>query len=213
MQLNIARTVPRSEANGPGQRFVIWVQGCPLRCPGCWNPDTWSFAVRELRDAVELAEEILATKPLEGVTFTGGEPFHQARALAEIACRVQSAGLSVFVFSGYELRELTRPDHRELLSLTDVLVSGRYMQSRRSLDTQWRGSTNQEVHFLSSRYDEGSMRDTGQMEFHLGPDGRVAVTGFPLPQFSEWDAAGGMSSESPGCRHQCVRRCDGCAVS
>ena len=43
MRLNLARTLPRSAANGPGERFVLWVQGCPLACPGCWNPDTWAF--------------------------------------------------------------------------------------------------------------------------------------------------------------------------
>ena len=73
MRLNLARTLPRSAANGPGERFVLWVQGCPLACPGCWNPDTWAFERRDLRSVEDLAAVILATEGIEGVTFTGGE--------------------------------------------------------------------------------------------------------------------------------------------
>jgi anaerobic ribonucleoside-triphosphate reductase activating protein len=182
MLLNLARTIPRSAANGPGQRFVIWVQGCAIRCPGCWNPDTWAFATRQLRDTAALADEIVATSEIEGVTLTGGEPFHQARALVDVASRVRAAGLSVFVFTGYDLHELNQSDHYELLALTDVLVSGRYVQSLRSFESEWRGSTNQRVHFLSARYTEASMADSAHVEFHLAPDGELAVTGFPLPQ-------------------------------
>jgi anaerobic ribonucleoside-triphosphate reductase activating protein len=182
MLLNLARTIPRSAANGPGQRFVIWVQGCAIRCPGCWNPDTWAFATRQLRDTAALADEIVATSEIEGITLTGGEPFHQARALVDVASRVRAAGLSVFVFTGYDLHELTQSDHCELLALTDVLVSGRYVQSLRSFESEWRGSTNQRVHFLSARYTEASMAESAHVEFHLAPDGELAVTGFPLPQ-------------------------------
>ncbi|MCA9706513.1 MAG: radical SAM protein [Myxococcales bacterium] len=84
MRLNLARTLPKSAANGPGERFVVWVQGCPLACPGCWNPDTWSFAPRRVVEVAAMAEEILAVSGIEGVTFTGGEPFMQAHALAAL---------------------------------------------------------------------------------------------------------------------------------
>src|SRR6476646_9130931 len=106
MRVNVARTLPRSAANGPGERFVVWVQGCPRACPGCWNPDTWAFERRDLREVDDLIAEVLSTDGIEGVTFTGGEPFAQARALAEIARAVRATGLSVFVFTGYELDEL-----------------------------------------------------------------------------------------------------------
>jgi sulfatase maturation enzyme AslB (radical SAM superfamily) len=88
MRLNLARIIQRSAANGPGERFVIWVQGCPLACPGCWNPDTWAFQKRELRDTKSVVEEILSVDGIEGVTFTGGEPFMQARA----PCRSRTRG-------------------------------------------------------------------------------------------------------------------------
>jgi anaerobic ribonucleoside-triphosphate reductase activating protein len=141
MKLNVARTLCRSAANGPGERFVVWAQGCPLACPGCWNPDTWSFERRVLRDVDELAAEIVSVDGIEGVTFTGGEPFAQARALAQLGRRVKYRGLSVFVFTGYDLNELSSEPARELLAVADVLVAGRYIMAERTLDMPWRGSS------------------------------------------------------------------------
>lgn len=180
MRLNLARTMPRSAANGPGDRFVVWVQGCPFRCPGCWNPDTWDFGRRDLQAVEDLVERILATRGIEGVTFTGGEPFGQARALAVVARRVREAGLSVFVFTGYDLEALTRPDHLSLLLAADVLVAGRYVDRQRAVRLPWRGSANQRVHFLTDRYGPGDMEGSPEVEFHIGPDGGLTVTGFPV---------------------------------
>lgn len=179
MRLNLARVIHRSAANGPGERFVIWVQGCPLACEGCWNPDTWAFERRKLREVQELSAEILKTTGIEGVTFTGGEPFMQARALAEVARVVRGAGLSVFIFTGYELAELTRPEHRALLAVADVVVTGRYVAEQRALDLPWRGSTNQAVHFLTPRYGATDMLRAPKAELQIGADGALTVTGFP----------------------------------
>lgn len=179
MRLNLARTMPRSAANGPGDRFVVWVQGCPFRCPGCWNPDTWDFGRRDLQAVEDLVERILATRGIEGVTFTGGEPFAQARALADVARAVKVAGLSVFVFTGYDLEELTQPDHLTLLAASDVVVAGRYVEQRRAVGLPWRGSANQRVHFLTDRYSPGDMENTPEVEFYLEADGSLTVTGFP----------------------------------
>jgi len=179
MRVNVARTLARSAVNGPGERFVIWVQGCPLACPGCWNPDTWSFARRQLRDVSDVLAEILATTGIEGVTFTGGEPFAQARALAELGRAVKDAGVSVFVFTGYDIDELTTDAHQALLDVTDVLVDGRYIEAQRAEGLPWRGSSNQRVHFLTNRYNEADMVDAPEVEFHLGTDGGMTITGFP----------------------------------
>lgn len=179
MLLNLARTLRRSAANGPGERFVLWVQGCPLACPGCWNPDTWSFARRNLREVGALVDEILGVPDIEGVTFTGGEPFAQARALAAVAERVHGAGLSVVVFTGHDLHELDGADARQLLRHTDLLVAGRYAEGEREEGLPLRGSRNQRLHFLSERYGPGDVIDAPEAELHLGPDGSISVTGFP----------------------------------
>ena len=180
MLVNLARTIERSGANGPGDRFVLWAQGCPLACAGCWNPDTWSFRQRDVRTIDELVATILATAGIEGVTFTGGEPFAQAAAFAELGVRLRAAGLSVFVFTGYDLGELAEPEHRSLLKVTDVLVAGPYVQTQRVSGLPWRGSSNQVVHFLTDRYGPRDMQEAGEIEFHLGHLGSIAVTGFPV---------------------------------
>lgn len=176
MRLNLARTLPRSAANGPGERFVLWVRGCPLACPGCWNPDTWAFQRRDLRSVEDLAAVIVATEGIEG------EPFAQARALTALAARVRAAGLSVFVFTGYDLDELTRPEHLALLGVTDVVVGGRYVEAERATGLAWRGSANQRVHFLSDRHGPADMNEVvevAEVEFHVDKDGTLTETGFP----------------------------------
>jgi anaerobic ribonucleoside-triphosphate reductase activating protein len=179
MLINVARTLTRSAANGPGERFVLWVQGCPLECPGCWNPDTWPFDRRNPSTVGDLMSAIVATEGIEGVTLTGGEPFAQARALTPLAVGIREAGLSLFVFTGYEMGELLRPEQRALLNLADVVVTGRYLVAHRTFDLPWRGSSNQSVHFLSQRYGPAEMIRVPQAEFHLGKDGVLAATGFP----------------------------------
>lgn len=179
MRLNLARTLHRSAANGPGERFVVWVQGCRLACPGCWNPDTWSFERRDVVEVADLGAEILATPGIDGVTFTGGEPFEQARALAEVGRAVRNAGLSVVVFTGYEFAELTSDAHLALLAVTDVLVAGRYVEADRTESLPWRGSSNQSLHFVTDRYDAYDTTEAGTAEIHIGADGTVMLTGFP----------------------------------
>ena len=182
MRLNLAHTLARSAANGPGERFVLWVQGCPLGCPGCWNPDTWAFQRRDVRTVDDVVASILATEALEGVTLTGGEPFAQARPLAALAERVRMAGLSVFVFTGYELDELTRPEHRALLAVADVVVAGRYVEAERTTGLPWRGSANQRVHFLSDRYGPADLKEVAEVEVHVDRHGTLTVTGFPAAE-------------------------------
>ena len=181
--LNIARWVERSAVNGPGERFVLWLQGCPLRCPGCWNPDTWDFAPRHLVSVDEVIRAIDAASGIEGVTFTGGEPLAQAAALIPLAAGIRERGLSLMVFSGYRLNQLVDPPARELLSYADILVDGQFIRARRDLSLPWRGSRNQRVHFLTSRYTADSMHQAGRLEVHIHADASASVTGFPTTEF------------------------------
>lgn len=177
--LSIARTIARSAVNGPGERFVVWVQGCSLHCRGCWNPDTWRAEPRTLCHPSDLGEIIVATPGIEGVTLTGGEPFEQADQLALLASRVRAAGLSVMIFTGFELDELDTKDRRALLASADIVVAGRYRQDRRSVDLPWRGSTNQTVHFLTGRYGPAALPESSACEVHIAEDGSLTYTGFP----------------------------------
>src|SRR5688572_13495196 len=104
LRFQIAQTVRCTEAEGPGRRFAIWFQGCPLRCPGCCNPEMLPFVGGQSVRLDDLLHQIVAAKGgqgIEGVTLLGGEPFAHAEGAAELAERVQAAGLSVMIFSGY----------------------------------------------------------------------------------------------------------------
>ncbi len=198
MRLNLAGTVPRSTANGPGERFVVWVQGCALACPGCWNQDTWSFGRRDVRDVDQLAAEIVHTAGIEGVTFSGGEPFAQARALAVLGARLRAEGLSVFVFTGYDREQLTEPRHAELLAVTDVLVSGRYQEQARTFDAVWKGSSNQQVTFLTDRYDAQHLGESTEVEVLISDTGQLTFTGFPSDGLVHALGVTGLRQENGG---------------
>ena len=177
--LNVALVVPRTSVEGPGWRTAIWVQGCPLRCPGCCNPEMQAFAPRQAIAAQALADAALAAG-VEGVTVLGGEPFTQARPLAAVAGRVRAAGLSVMVFSGYTLEELhDLPDAQALLTVTDLLVDGRYVEAERTTRRRFMGSDNQRLHHLTERH-RGDPRLGGDNHVELRLDrGAVTLIGYP----------------------------------
>ena len=104
--VNVAHVVERCRVLGPGERFVLWVQGCPLRCPGCHNPDFLAFRDATWLSVDSLNSRILDTSSIEGVTYVGGEPFAQAGALARLARAVRRSGLTVMAYSGYAIEEL-----------------------------------------------------------------------------------------------------------
>jgi len=186
--VNLASWVPCTEVEGPGKRAAIWVQGCDKRCQGCCNPHYLVFEERQLVKASELANWILdAAKKynLEGVTFLGGEPLLQAQGLAVIASTVKSAGLSVMVFSGYSLNELSQlglVGTKELLAHTDVLIDGVYDNLKLDTKRQWVGSSNQSFNYLSDFYD-ASIESTNslkrEVELHISTDGKIILNGWP----------------------------------
>lgn len=120
-----------------------------------------------------------ATPDVEGITISGGEPFQQAGAVAALCEAVRDAGGSVMVFTGFDLSELTGDEHQRLLDSTDILVAGRYDRSQPAGGEGWRGSLNQQVHFLSTRYGPQELPQASAFEVHVEPDGRLVLTGFP----------------------------------
>jgi anaerobic ribonucleoside-triphosphate reductase activating protein len=180
--LNLHAFVNRSRANGPGERAVVWVQGCPRRCAGCFNPETQEFVDREWLTVEELESRILAIDGIEGVTFSGGEPFEQAEALSELAKRLRKCGFTVVCYTGYTLEQLragNREDWNALLSEVDLLIDGPFIQSQRCHEP-YRGSANQTIHFLSGRIRPEQVSEAVQTaEFTLGVDGQMMETGFP----------------------------------
>jgi len=147
MKIRIAGTADDSIVDGPGIRYTVFTQGCPHHCPGCHNPETHDFAGGREVDTGKILEQILDNPLLDGVTLSGGDPFCQAEACAEIARGAHAAGLNVWCYTGYTCDELIsgRPEWMELLRETDVLVDGRFLLEKRSLECRFRGSTNQRL--------------------------------------------------------------------
>lgn len=148
--LNLSGIVEESIVDGPGFRYVVFVQGCPHRCKGCHNPSTHSFEGGYKMSVEEIVAQIKQNPLLSGVTFSGGEPFCQPEALCELAKAVKEIGKNIFVYSGYTLEQLdelskTRPAIAELLHLADTLVDGQYVEELRDLQLQFRGSSNQRI--------------------------------------------------------------------
>ncbi len=180
--LRVHGFAPRSRANGPGTRAVLWVQGCTLGCPGCFNPATWPAAGGEEREVEELAREIRAAA-VDGVTVSGGEPFEQPEALLALVTAL--AGTSIIVFSGFTRGEIERqPLGPAILERIDVLVDGRYVDKRR-VARGLRGSANQVVHLLTPRHRMADIEATPVGEVVIGPDGELTVSGVDPPGVSK----------------------------
>lgn len=183
LTMQIAQVVPSTEAEGPGKRFAIWFQGCPLRCPGCCNPEFLPFKGGETKSLAELLAWIDRTSEIEGITLLGGEPFAHAEAAAALSMAVRERGLSVMIFSGYTLEELklhSSPHVASLLAATDILVDGPFIREQPDTTRRWIGSTNQRIHFLTERYraDDPCWRMRNTLEIRVDK-GNVTVNGFP----------------------------------
>ncbi len=177
--LRIHQFLPFSRANGPGVRAVIWVQGCSLGCPGCFNPRTHSFAGGEPVCVDDLFGCIVALgDAIEGVTVSGGEPLQQWRPLLALLRHVRrETSLSVLLFTGYPREEVQRmPDAEALLECVDVLIAGRYDASRRPA-RDLRGSANQTVHLLTERYTMGEVQSVPAAEVIITAEGEVMLSG------------------------------------
>lgn len=145
--LNLAGIVSDSIVDGPGIRTTIFAQGCPHRCPGCHNPETWSFE-GGTPIAAEDVVSIVKSNPLcKGVTFSGGEPFAQAAEFAMLGRLLKEEGYEVASYSGYTLEELLEgtAEQKQLLQTLDVLIDGPFLLKEKSLELNFRGSANQRV--------------------------------------------------------------------
>ncbi|WP_294750315.1 anaerobic ribonucleoside-triphosphate reductase activating protein [uncultured Ruminococcus sp.] len=147
MKLRIAGTVNDSIVDGPGIRFTVFVQGCPHNCRGCHNPQTHDFNGGTITDTEELLEKIKSNPLLDGVTFSGGEPFCQAGALASLGKEIKKLGLNIVTYTGYTFEQLyssrEQNNWNDLLKVTDVLIDGPFILEQKDWEIKFRGSSNQ----------------------------------------------------------------------
>ena len=178
--MNIAHIEKQSFIYGPGCRFVIWTQGCSIRCKGCWNHSMWDFSLKHEIPVSELFDQIAALgNKVEGITLLGGEPLDQYQETRMLLQLCANTGLSAMLFTGYELKEMEEKGISDIQKYLDILITGRYEESKRTLQHQWIGSTNQEIHFLSDRYANYDKKDGNYLEISIDEDGSLTVLGFP----------------------------------
>lgn len=150
MKLRVAGMVNDSVVDGPGWRFTVFVQGCPHCCPGCHNPHTHDFNGGEEIETADVLQKVEANPLLDGVTFSGGEPFCQAAPLAELGQALKKKGYDIITYTGFTFEELfarAQDDEaaRALLAVTDLLIDGPFLQEQKRYDLRFRGSVNQRI--------------------------------------------------------------------
>ena len=174
-------------ALGHGVRAGIWLQGCSLGCHGCASRDTWDAGGGELAAVAAVVEWLDGLPgPLDGVTISGGEPFQQADALAQLLVELDGwrAGRAVdlLVFSGHPWTVLSaRPAFEPALARCDAVVAGPYVD-RRNTGSPLRGSDNQEIVALTElgrdRYGDAAALPVPRMQVAVDGD-RVRLIGIP----------------------------------
>lgn len=149
-KLRLSGVIRESIVDGPGIRMVVFAQGCFHNCYGCHNPDTHKIDGGYQTTINNILKVIKENPLLQGITFSGGDPFLQAKEFAVFAREVHKLGLNVIVYTGYTIDQLLlglekNPDWLSLLKETDTLVDGPFIMEQKSLLLKFRGSTNQRV--------------------------------------------------------------------
>lgn len=151
MEIRLAASLQSdSIVDGEGIRTVIWTQGCTHNCKGCHNPETHDFKSGFLTDTETIKRELDSLSFQDGITLSGGDPFMQAKACADIAIYAHKIGLNVWCYSGYtfdQLKVLSKSNDgiKSLLYNIDILIDGKFILEEKSFDAKFRGSKNQRI--------------------------------------------------------------------
>ena len=135
-----------SSVDGTGFRDVLFVAGCPHRCKGCHNPETWNFKSGN-EATIEEVFTLLTKSSITNVTFSGGEPFCQAKPLSELAKKIKKeTEKNIWIYSGFTFEEIISDKEKlELLKECEVLVDGRFEENKKGLNLKFKGSENQRI--------------------------------------------------------------------
>lgn len=168
---------------GPGKRLLLFMQGCSLRCKGCVNQHLWQFGIGANITAQELLE---LCQDVEGITLHGGEPLDQSEGVLEIVKALKSVGKTVILFTGYQYKELSKSSQKRAWELSDLVISGRYVESKRNIYLQFRGSTNQRVYRHRGKYKDYRVKDGKSVAvIRLNENGEMQSRGFRNQELEE----------------------------
>lgn len=153
-----------SITDGEGLRTVIFFSGCPHKCEGCHNPESWNYNNGKVFSLEEVLTEIKTNK-MNDVTFSGGEPFFQAEALLPLAETLKARDKNIWCYTGYQLEWILKfgnENQKRLLFYIDVLVDGPYKDHLRDITLDFRGSSNQRILYLNKKTDYKAESKSGR---------------------------------------------------
>ncbi len=137
-------------ADGPGLRTSIYCAGCAHHCPGCHNPQSWSFGAGKWM-SIDALMELIKADPFSNVTFSGGDPFYQVEGFTELARRIKTeTSKTIWCWTGFTYEEILADKRLSMiLPWLDVLVDGPFIQEKRDTGLHFRGSSNQRIIHLT----------------------------------------------------------------
>ncbi len=148
--MNYAAIKKTDIANGPGVRVSLFVSGCRRHCKNCFNSETWDFNYGNLFGKSTMNEilEALDKEYIEGLSILGGEPFEKENKETVYnvirTVREKFTNKTIWCYSGFTFEELLETS-RNMLELVDVLVDGPFVEEKKNLRLQFRGSENQRI--------------------------------------------------------------------
>ena len=156
IKLSILEIVEDTTVDGPGFRTTVYCAGCPNRCPGCHNPQSWDINNGTEVDIEDIIKKIL-DDPFADVTFSGGDPMFQPVGFAALAKGIkQRSNKNIWCYTGWLFEELLKnPQQKELLDYIDVLVDGRFIDSLKDETLRFRGSSNQRIIDVQASLQQG----------------------------------------------------------
>lgn len=167
--MKIAGIERSSTVDGECWRYVIFFQGCLHKCKGCHNPETWNFTGGEEMTTQQILDDLheFDNAHFYDITLSGGDPFFQASEVKELAKELKADDRNIWAYTGFKFEKFlenldtaqaidTRTftdkdkpeitaDMIELLNYIDVVVDGKFMESKLTLELPYRGSTNQRL--------------------------------------------------------------------
>ncbi len=160
--------VTDSIVDGIGMRVAIFTQGCPHACPGCHNVGSHDPNAGTQWNIDDVEKKFSDNPLLDGITLSGGEPFEQPDACAQLANRAHQKGLTVWAYTGYRYEELQAMSLKNegikaLLMQVDVLIDGRFILAKKSLDLLFCGSSNQRL------IDMNATKQAGEVVLYIPP--------------------------------------------
>lgn len=149
-KIRLAGIAYESLVNGPGLRRVYFAQGCSHNCRGCFNPSTHNFEGGQLFEIDKLISSLKNNPMIHGITFSGGDPFYQAKNFNELANRIKALNrdLSIWCYTGFTFDEIINSNNTDMINLLkniDVLVDGKFVLSLKEDNLKFKGSSNQRI--------------------------------------------------------------------